>query len=312
MAKKTEQIRQLENSVRVNGTLAELRVFEGNTKNDVPYISLEGSIKYGNSGVEVERFKTFCSSQKADGSPSKAYQTLTAWVEKAVPMTSANSANEATKMCLTGSVSDNDFYNSEGELVESIQIDGRFFNAYEEENKEYTSQSSYTIEGYVKSIADEVRNDEPTGRKRISIVTADFRQREIIIKNIIVPAELVDDFENTIEKGDCTKFFLGKYLHKGERKPSSGGIGRQRTTSGRDYVELIFEGCGLPYEEENPNYISNTVRKEWSNNRVQKLETLKEEHENAESSPKKTPRTGVGKAKTKIEPNEIDEEDIPF
>lgn len=317
MAKNSEQIKELVNQVRINGTLAELKTFEGNTKEkNTPYISVDGQIRYGNTAVETARFRMFCLAEKADGTESKAYKTLCDWVDKAVPMT--DSVENATKLCLTANVVDNDFYNAQDELVEGIGFNGRFINPYEEENETYVSQASMTIDGYVQSIADEVRNDEPTGRKRFTLITTDYTRRAIIIKNIIVPQELVGDFEDVVEKGTCAQFFLGYYIHKGEKRAvSSGGIGRQRTTTGKDYMELIFEGCSVPYDEDSPYYIDSKVLKELMNNRQAHLEEVKERHEaSAETGAKKaTSRKGVAsRAKTSSAQMEdiVSDDDIPF
>lgn len=317
MAKNSEQIKELVNQVRINGTLAEIKTFEGNTKEkNTPYISVDGQIRYGNTAVETARFRMFCLAEKADGTESKAYKTLCDWVDKAVPMT--DSVENATKLCLTANVVDNDFYNAQDELVEGIGFNGRFINPYEEENETYVSQASMTVDGYVQSITDEIRNEEPTGRKRFTLVTTDYTRRAIIIKNIIVPQDLVDAFDDVIEKGTCAQFFLGYYLHKGEKRVvNTGGIGRQRTTTGRDYTELIFEGCSVPYEEDSPYFIDSKILKELMNNRQAHLDELKERHEASESNGSKTTANRRGVAtKSKSKPAEMDDivsdDDIPF
>ena len=303
-----EQLRTLLNKVTVKGTLAELEVKEGSNKNGIPYISLKGAVRFGETGTETKKFRTYVQAQKADGNENKQYASIKAWADNAV--SEADNKELATKVSISGSLEANDYITSSNELVEAVEINAKFFNEYSVTEEEEFESNTVDIEGYIKSITDEVRNDVETGRKKITLITTDFFRNAVVVKNIIVPKELVDDFEDMYEVGSTAILYLSYVLHKGEKKQAKGGIGKVRVTEGKDYLELILVGAPTPDEVE--SQLEKKIIKTLMEERAQKLEDLKEagyqsgSTENTSSAPAKKTTT------KKVTADDIDDDDIPF
>ena len=307
--KDSEQLRDFVNKVSVNGTLATLEVKEGNTnETNVPYISVQGTIQFGETGVETIKFRSFTTAQKKDGTDSKAYTNLCKWVENAVPMT--KDKVNATKVLALGSFAANDFYTDRdgGAVVESNIFNVNTFLDYDTNFFEQNATGAIVdFEAYVKAIADETKGEdkEPTGRKRVTLIGLDFRKEAIVLKNVIVEKEIAEDFMDLLPVGSTAKFTLGYYVHKGTAKKPTGGLGKQRVTEGRDYLELVFEGCSDPYEDDK-DLITPKKLKELMKVREDKLARIKAEGESGGTS------TTTTKKKSEVMDSPITEEDIPF
>ena len=123
------------------------------------------------------------------------------------------------------------------------------------------------------------------------------------MKNIIVPAELREAFEDGYEVGQTAKVFITYTLHKGEEKPKkSGGIGVQRVTDGKSYVEMILTGADPAIDEDEDNAFSKEAVRIGLSERKAKLNELKEAGYQGNSS--------SAKSVTKAAP--ISDEDMPF
>lgn len=305
----SEQLRNLLNNVKLRGTLAELEVKEGTNKNGIPYISLKGAVRFGETGVETKRFRTYVQAQNANGNENKTYPDIKKWADEAI--SEVDNKELATTVTITGSLEANDYVSPSEELVETVEINAKFFNEFKETEDD---PASVDVEGYIKAIADEMKNDEPTGRKRVTLITTDFFRNAVVVKNIIVPADLAESFCDMYDVGDTAVLYLSYLLHKGEAKPKkTTGLGKQRTTEGRDYLELVLVGADAPEDVKEP--IEKKVVKILMEERAQKLEDLKEEGyqggATAESA-SKTKKTTSKKTSTKVTADDIDDDDIPF
>lgn len=302
-----EQLRVLTNKVRISGVLAELSVTEGETKNNVPYISLKGAIRFGESSTETRKFRTFVQAQNASGNDNKNYKVIKEWSDNAI--SEADNKDLASKVTITGSLEANDYVNSSDEVVEAVEINAKFFNEYEEMAE---GPAIVDIEGYIKSISDEVKNDVETGRKKVTMITTDFFRNAVVVKNIIVPEELAEGFMDMFEEGDTAILFLAYNLHKGEKKAvASGGLGQQRITEGRDYVELVVTGA--PPLEQVESQLDKKIIKTLMEERAQKLAELKETgYQGSSDSSAKNNKSTAKKTTTKKTVDEVDDDDIPF
>lgn len=305
----SEQLRNLVNNVKLIGTLAELEVKEGTNKNGIAYISLKGAVRFGDTGVETKKFRTYVQAQNANGNENKTYPDIKKWADEAI--SEADNKELATTVTITGSLEANDYMSSSNELVEAVEINAKFFNEFKETEDD---PATVDVEGYIKAIADEMKNDEPTGRKRVTLITTDFFRNAVVIKNIIVPAELADTFCDMYEVGDTALLYLSYILHKGEVKAKKAtGLGRQRVTEGRDYLELVVVGADAPEDIKEP--IEKKVVKILMEERAQKLEDIKEEGYQGTATAEtasKTQKNTSKKAAPKVTADEIDDEDIPF
>ena len=210
--------------------------------------------------------------------------------------------DEATEAALQCSFATNDYVNEKEKLVEALKCDIAFINSVDGDYK-----GEADIEGYISAITPEVKgeDEEETGRLRVTILTNDFFGNIIPVKNIIVPAELKEAFEDGYEVGQTAKVFITYELHKGEEKPKrAGGIGVQRTTDGKSYVEMILTGADPAIDEDGDGAFSKEAVRIGLSERKAMLEDLKEKGYQGGKS--------ISSAKTTKQATPITDEDMPF
>lgn len=305
----SDKVRQMTNKVVLTGKLAELTVLKGKTKDGVPYVSVKGAVQFGDNKAQTRRFEKFVQEYsinketKTRGKDNAAYPTTLQWATNAKSMASLKPGEVATEVSIQGSFATNDYVDKSEKLIESLKIQAAFFN---DVNGDYKATAD--LEGYISAITPETKGEdsEETGRLRVTVLTNDYYGNIIPVKNIIVPADLRDVFEDNYEVGQTATLYLDFILHKGEEKPKkSGGIGVQRTTDGASYVEMILTGADKALDEDNPNAYSKEAVKIGLSERKNMLDALKEKGYQGGSSSSNSPAN----AKT-VAP--VADEEIPF
>lgn len=305
----SDKVRQMINKVILAGKVAELEVRKGTTEKKVPYISVKGAIQFGEHKAQTRNFEKFVMeySIKEDGShkENKAYPKVVEWADKAKSIAKSTYDN-ATEVSIQGAFAPNDYVNKEEKLIEALKIDAGFFNDLDGDYK-----ATADIEGYIQSIVPETKGEDQneTGRLRVTILTNDFFGNIIPVKNIIVPAELKDAFEDGYEVGQTAKVFVDFVLHKGEEKPKkSGGIGVQKSTDGKSYVEMILTGADPAIDEDEENAFSKEAVRIGMAERKAALDKLKEKgYQGGNGGGKSISSASTSKPKTTV-----NDEDIPF
>lgn len=302
----SDKIKELVNKVVLTGKLAEIEVTEGKNKDKIPYISVKGAIQFGDSKTLTKRFEKYVQESNNDGKESKVYPKVQEFVKKAKSIAKVG-FEEATEVSIQGSFATNDYVNAEEKLIESLKIDASFFNDAEGEYK-----GTADIEGYIQSITPEVKGEEQTetGRLRVTMLTTDFFGNLVPVKNIVVPAELKEDFEAGYEVGQTAKLYIDFAMNKAEAKPKkTGGIGAQRETEGKSYVEMIVTGADAPYDEDDDNAVSKKAIKIALAERKAKLDEIEKKGYQG-SKGKSISNASQNKGKNK--PSPVTDEDIPF
>ena len=307
----SDKVRQMSNRVNLSGKVVELEVRKGTTEKKVPYVSVKGAIQFGEHKAMARNFEKFVQeySIKEDGShkENKAYPRIVEWADKAKSAASLKDGEVATEVSIQGAFATNDYVNKENKLVEALKIDVAFFNDFDGEYK-----GTADIEGYIQAITPETKGEdkEETGRLRVTVLTNDFFGNIIPVKNIIVPSELREAFEDGYEVGQTAKLFIDFVLHEGEAKPKkTGGIGVQRTTEGASYVEMILTGADPALDEDDENAYSKEAIRIGLAERKAELDKLTEKgYQGGNSGAKSNNATsGVSKPKT-----QVNDDDIPF
>lgn len=311
----TEQIKDFMNRVEINGTLVSMEVDEKVSQNTgIPYIRVRGEIQYGKTGIETEKFTSFALAQKKDGGENKKYKNLKNFVETAIPMT--KDKENATKIKLTCNFEANDFWSDrEEKVIENIQNNLNFLGdydpAYTEAQGNLTNLTA-NVDGYILGITDEIKNNEPTGRKKLNLLTLDGFKNPVIIKNIAVESDIANDLETSYSKGDTARFYLVRVVHKGTtHAPSEGGFGIKRVTEGKDYTEWRCIGGDEPYDEDSKKVITPKIYKELMTIRENSLAEIKAAGESGERK-SNTSKSGFGTKKAATMATPISDEDIPF
>lgn len=268
----TEKIRKLINKVHLAGALAELNdVREGTTKDGVPYLSFSGAVQCGENSVDTVRFRTFVKSKKSDGTDSKNYVNVKKWVNSAV--SAVDDPENPTYVDMIGSITDNPYVASDGELREAIQFNCQLFGKFNEYAKEID------LEGFIHSVKDETagtESDDTTGRQRMRLISRDIFNNTLDIKNIIIPEDLVTAFEdNGYEKGATATFFVELKPNKKVTPVASGGIGAQRAEGGKPYLEWVLQGATPVIDVESENALTPKLMKDAMTERQTHLDEVK-------------------------------------
>lgn len=304
----SDKIKQTVNNVVLTGKVAEIEKKEGKTKAGIPYISVKGVIQFGGSKAESRHFEKFCQEySEKDGKKkeNKAYPKVVEWANR-VKSVVDSSYEEATEVSVSGSFANNDYVNSEEKLIEALKIDAAFFNDVDGNYK-----GTADIEGYIQSITPETKGEDKdeTGRLRVTILTTDFFGNIIPIKNIIVPTELREGFEDGYEVGQTAKVYVDFTLNKAEPKPKKkGGLGVQRETEGKSYVEMILTGADPAIDEDEDGALSKeAVRIALSERKA----TLKELEEKGYQGGNKSGKS-ISSASSNSRPAPVADDDMPF
>jgi len=276
----SDKVRQMTNQVVLTGKVTEFEMKTGTVANGeskgAPYVSIKGEIQFGEHKAMTRSFERYVQEYRVkDGKKveKKAYAPTLDWA-KSVKSVAKTNWDEATEVSLVCSFAANDYVNKQEKLIEALKCDISFINDVDGDYK-----ATADIEGYIQSIVPEVKGEDQveTGRLRVTILTNDFFGNIVPVKNIIVPTELRETFEDGYEVGQTAKIFVDFTLHKGEEKPKkSGGIGVQRTTDGKSYVEMILTGADPAIDEDNRDAFSKEAVRIGLAERKADLDKLKE------------------------------------
>lgn len=278
MAEQTEKIRNLKNEVRLGGFIAELsNIREGVTQNNIPYISFNGVIQCGEEQVYGVRFKTFVKSKKSDGTDSKNFAAVKQWIKTVIPKykdvngTTVVSDNP-TFVEAIGSIVDHPYVNKENKLVEATEINLQFF-------RKFTNyKAELDIEGYVGSIINETKagdSEETTGRQKLQIISRDIFSNILNVKNLIIPEDLVEAFnDGGYEKGITSTFYIEFQPHASLVPVKTGGIGVQRTTEGKPYLEWVVVGADSIIDSDSEKALKPSLIKQACIERQSKLKEI--------------------------------------
>lgn len=306
----SDKIRDLSNMVTLAGKVTEIEIKKGTNKNKSADIQIKGEIQFGDSKAQSRKFETYIAQFNAEGKENKLYDMTLPFVNS-VKSVAKVGEEEATLVSIQGEFKANDYVNKKDILVEGLKIDAKFFNDFNE------YQGVADVEGYILSIVPEVKGEEEkeTGRLRVTLITTDFFGNIIPIKNIIVPAELKEGFEEGYQEGQTAKLFIDFVVNQSEGKPvKSGGLGKQRVTQGKSYVEMILTGADPSFDEDDDMGISSEAIRIALSERRAILNDIKDKgyqgnKQGRGNSGTSSNRKGLGSGK----PAPVDDDDsIPF
>lgn len=241
--KMTDRIRKMDNFAVLSGRLMELEVTDGTDKNGKEYMRIKGLVQFGPTSAFSKRFVFFGYKYKKDSEDDNIlYRNAKEWASSAIPASKGGD----TYVTINGEINENNYVNSSGVFVESLQFSAKFFNAFDN-----SERCGYDIECLVLAVADEVVNDAPTGRGVVSLCGTSSTGFPVVIKKAYLAADKYADFERTYHKGDSFTAYIDCVPNSGsETKPVEVGFGQSRQlTSGHGWVEDVIVG-GSPYYEE--------------------------------------------------------------
>lgn len=306
----SDKIRDLSNVVTLAGKITEIEIKKGTNKNKSADIKIKGEIQFGDTKAHTRKFETYVAQYNAEGKENKLYDMTLPFVNS-VKSVAKVGEEEATLVSIQGEFKANDYINKKDMLVEGLKIDAKFFNDFTE------YQGVADVEGYIQSIVPEVKGEEEkeTGRLKVTLITTDFFGNIIPVKNIIVPADIREAFEENYQVGQTAKLFVDFVVNKADEKPvKTGGIGKQRVTQGKSYVEMILTGADPSFDEDDDMGISSEAIRIALSERKALLNDIKEKGyqggtQGGGNSGNSSNRKGLGSGK----PAPVEDPDeIPF
>lgn len=254
---KTEQIRNLENTVILSGILAELdpsTIKYGKGSDGVDYVSFKGAIQCHEEDTSLTAyFSTFIKAKKQNGEKSKTYDSAVKWVKSAIPMT--KDKENATLVSMQGSLTCNNYVGSDGQFKENFVNNIQFFNKF----NDYAWDMR--IEGYITDIEDvEDEDGNNTGKKKVYLIGKDFFNNAIIFgkKNpLIANKEVADYFDDAEYEKGRTAVINCSRVHSGEApKPKKGGFGKSVVTTGAAPLMWEIVGGDSALDEDDDNALT--------------------------------------------------------
>lgn len=312
----SDKIKKLTNQVTLTGKIAEIEAKFGKTKEkSVPYVSIKGAIQFGNNKSQTRKFETYVQLTNKEGKESKLYDPTVAFAKNAKSI-AKHGSDEATVVSIQGSFEANDYVNAKEMLIEGLKIKATFFNdaTIDDEFKGVAD-----IEGYIQSIFPETKGEDEveTGRLRVNLLTTDFFGNIVPVKNIIVPETLKEAFENGYSEGQTATFFVDFIANQSEPKvKQTGGLGVQRETDGKSYIEMVLTGADPAIDEDEDTAVKEEAVRIGLAERKAMLNEIKEKgYQGTKSSggtTKSEGRNNMGSpSQNKPKPVE-DDDDIPF
>lgn len=264
------------NDAEVTGLLKTMELERKTNKDNKPIIS-------GNIVVEVEdnsnpedikmnniRVGVYATKFKKDGTENKLYSGLVT-VSDEYKSIDKHGREEADMIQVSGSISSNMYMSKDGDLRESTQVRGVFFNRVDKETpQEALAQMKLLVDG----LSDQVDSDGlPTGTKNVDAYFIEYGGTPGRMTKLVVEGELADQFGDLFTKGDTAEFIMKIQNYSTKVEPSAeatGGFGIQKQVGnnggnfksnmeiiggsqafqdGREYTPEEIEAIHASYEE---------------------------------------------------------------
>lgn len=280
-----QEIRQTESNGTIIGVLSEMDlkieetevevVSNGNTsKKKCNHVVGAFSIETDNGTFKFFAPR-FANELKKDGTKNKSYDSwVTVINEYTSKMDVAKNGGEASRVKLSvGFNSYDKFDDKTNNVVHNCGFTSSFMSRVSEEVE---SSTDVQIEGVIKNIRPEMKNDEESGRLLVDFITVGYGDKEVgqiaNVDTFVVEEDIADAFVNGYfdeilgenirgyQAGDtCVLNCEVKMTHVGGDTKPSGGLGRKaKVKTGYDKMEIIVFGGEKPYnldEEANKDKI---------------------------------------------------------
>lgn len=258
----TEQVKlpELANSVKVVGTLKEVNLEIKPNKKDPSVKQIMGDIVVtvvDGQRINEHRVNLFA---KETGKLFKGYKTIKDTYKSSDLVGSEN----ADRVSVVGSISGNDYMNSEGELISTNRIRGLFVNRVEQKDiakdpslatDSAVAQVELVVTGFTEVLG---QDDVPTGELYIKGFTVGYNNSIVELKKMVIGEDLAEAVRSMYPENSTGKlnFKMNNYVEVVERKKENfdvPGFGIQVDIGGtfdRYVNELRLIGGVPPYYDE--------------------------------------------------------------
>lgn len=300
-------LRQAENFVLIEGTLVENRLEETKV-NGKDAISGELDIEVKENEVHPVSF--FSYKFKDDGTENKNFKSLSTVMNEYKSIAS-HGREEADKVRVTGgNIRLNEYYGQDGALRSFPQIQSNFVNRVKAD-EEFNPRAEFDVEVFIKSVTDEFKNDEETGRAIVDAYIVLYEGKVIPFK-FVVDEDGADFVKDNYEPGTTAQIY-GDIINfkevKRTEKPTAFGKPQEKITT-VTIREYLITGGSEPYDEDNANAYDTEVIKKALVERELWLEQLKNKKKDDKQKNKKEEKKGG--FNTKKKDKTISDDDLPF
>lgn len=311
-----QTLRQAENTVVLEGILLEKRLEVKTMKTkDGEKKAITGELDVEVKDNEVHTVRVFSYEKKADGSDNGIFKGLKT-VDDEYLSVATHGREGADKVRITqGQVGLNEYYGQDGQLKSFPQLSTNFINRLGA-GEEFNPRAEFDVEIMVKAVSEEIKNDEETGRVKITGILPLYGGKVVPFEFVVDSGEGANYIRDNYEAGQTVKIY-GDIVNFKEKKvvteKAAFGKDKEKVTY-KTVREYLVTGGSEPYEmdDENSKTFSFDLIKQALVERETYLNELKnkKDHQPKQQEEKK----GFGNKGTseKSEKSKFDSNKLPF
>lgn len=309
MSENQTTLREATNEATIEGILQELRL---EVKKVNEKLAITGEIDIKTDENSVHTVNVFAYKLNKEGKESGIFKGLNT-VKSEYKSIASYSEEEADKVSITaGKLGVNEYFAQE-ELKTYPQLSTNFINRLKP-NDEYKPRAEFEVEVYIKSVKDEIKNDEETGRVLVDTYVPVYGGKVIPFKFVVNDPHAAEYVKDNYELGTTATLYgdIVNQVHT-KTKQVEVGFGKPQEKITRTSVrEYVITGGSIPYEEDD----AKAYKKEVIKKAVTEREVYLEEKKNKKES-KEAPKTQKKGFETKVsnspkKPVTIADDDLPF
>lgn len=274
--------------------------------------------------VDVDMYSVFkqysnpATKEKKDNPTFKAIKNLDNMENKGV----------GTRIRITGEFDENLYANDKGGVSRFNRVMGRYI---ETDPSKVPSHDCVDcdITGRIAKIADEIANEEETGRKLVDFYYITIQNDTPVanLLSLVVDTDLADDFENMYSVGDNVKLSLEiRDTQHGSTTESKPSFGHRKSDVASGYIAhefFIFSGDEAYDDEDWEYYVDDkTMKQAMKARKVIEDDKIQKRKEKNDKNGNGTEHKGLGKRRSEVtsdgdddgfeDVSEEDEDDNPF
>lgn len=241
----TDQLREAANVVMVEGILTENRL---DFRNIASGKAIGGDLLLQVSQSNIVPINFFAAEKKKSGGKNKIYESLLT-VKDDFKSAAKHGNSDADKIRITNArLESNEFYSAAGNLISTFRVRSNFVNRV---TGDFEPGISFQVEAYVQGIAEEIVNDEVTGRLIIKGIVPMYGGRVSLLTFFVEEANGIKYIQDNYSVGDTVKLagVINNHVEKVEKTEEMEFGDDIVNTYQKVKRELIVTRGSKPYEE---------------------------------------------------------------
>lgn len=300
--------KQADNEVKLVGLVVEnnLEIKDFNEyKDGAPtggkYNAITGSLSVQVAPNETHQVRIFSKELTNAGAVNRQFSGLVTIKDTVVSIadTEKNPELKPTKVSVQGSMGLNEYFGQDGQLRSFPSIEGRFVNRLPEDDTT-ENKAEFDLEGLVGRVVDEIKNEEDTGRKKVTLL--------VPLYNSVIPLEFsvdagqgADYIQDNFENGKSVRVYGDIVNFRDVKKVTvSMGFGADKVEEKVTFVnENLIKGGSLYDEDVTPaKIIDSGLVKQKLVERERHLENMKTRSAQRQQSGNDKAKNGFGDVAT--------------